>query len=174
MKNFKFFSKENIKQHYPEGLLNGYYNHNMPYDDLRPYHKSCCGVDVFSEVEATTYNDLMILDNWVNVWVLGILIDGVVHCSENIGDDWEFPENWVEDKKYIYEYMIITYPMLDDMDNGQDSWEEVVREQILYPEPVDLPQREVNNEPRPVSEDGVFIRTSDRMVMLEDMILFGG
>jgi hypothetical protein len=89
MKNFKFFSKnEEDKKHYPIGILNGYYNHNMPYDELRPYHKHCCGVDVYSEVEATTFNDLMVLDKWVNVWILGILIDGVVYRSEYIGDEF--------------------------------------------------------------------------------------
>ena len=176
MKDFKFFSKENIKQQYPEGILNGYYNHNMPYDELRPYHKSCCDVDVFSEVEATTYNDLMVLDKWVNVWVLGVLIDGVVYRSENIGDQWDFPDNWEEDKRYIYEFMVITYPMLDQSDIGEDSWEEIVREDTLYSEPVELPQREVDNEPRPEGVPGIdghtFIRTSDRLVLLEDVILF--
>ncbi len=156
MKNFKFFSKEKINELYPEGILNGYYNHNMPYDELRPYHKSCCGVDIYSEVEATTYEDLMELDQWVNVWVLGVLIDGVVYRSENIHSEWEFPENWETDKRYIYEFMIITYPMIDQTDINNDSWEEVVVDSH-YTDTVELPQREENDD-------------SDRLAVLENII----
>jgi hypothetical protein len=171
MKNFKFFTRDKINLSYPEGILNGYYNHNMPYDDLRPYYKSCCGVDVFSEVMATTYDELMLLDNWVNVWVLGMRIDGVVYCSEGIQDDWDFPDNWESDKKYIYEYMIITYPMLDETNINEDSWNEVVND-IENAEVSELPQREVDTTLRPESNDGVYIRTSDRLVMMEDIITF--
>jgi hypothetical protein len=171
MKNFKFFSKEKINELYPEGILNGYYNYNMPYDELRPYHKSCCGVDIYSEVEATTYEDLMLLEKWVNVWVLGVLIDGTVHRSENIHTEWEFPENWQEDKRYIYEFMIITYPMLDETDIAEDSWEEVMVDNI-YDESIELPQREENEPPMQPDNRGVFVRTSDRLVMLEDIIRY--
>jgi hypothetical protein len=171
MKNFKFFTKEKINELYPEGILNGYYNHNMPYDELRPYHKSCCGVDIYSEVEATTHEDLMVLDKWVNVWITGVLIDGVVYRSEHIGDEWEFPENWDKDKRYIYEFMVITYAMLEQTDISEDSWEEVMVD-YHYVEPVELPQREENDAPQPPDERGVFVRTSDRLVMLEDIIRY--
>jgi hypothetical protein len=171
MKTFKFFTKSNINESYPEGILNGYYNHNMPYDQLRPYYKSCCGVDVYSEVEATTYNDLMLLDSWVNVWILGVIIDGEVYRSQHIGDDWEFPNNWEEDKKYIYEYMIITYPMLDQTDISEDSMDEVMVDNH-YDGEVELPQREEDDEPVPTREGGIFLRTSDRLVMLEDIIRY--
>jgi hypothetical protein len=175
MEKFKFFLKENINETYPEGILNGYYNYNMPYDELRPYYKSCCGVDIYSEVEATTHNDLMILDKWVNVWITSVLIDGVVYRSEHVGDQWNFPENWVEDKRYIYEFMIITYPMLDETDISEDSWEEVMVDNNYienYVPPIDLPQREENDAPQPPDERGVYIRTSDRLVMLEDAISY--
>ena len=171
MKNFKFFTKEKINELYPEGILNGYYNHNMPYDELRPYHKSCCGIDIYSEVEATTHEDLMVLDKWVNVWIMGVLINGVVYRSEHVNDEWEFPENWDKDKRYIYEFMIVTYAMLEQTDISEDSWEEVMVD-YHYVEPVELPQREENDAPQPPDNRGVFVRTSDRLVMLEDIIRY--
>lgn len=174
MRDFKFFSKEKINQSYPIGILNGYYNHNMPYSDLRPYYCSRCNVDIFSEVNATTYDDLMVIDNWVNVEILSVIIDGVVYSSEGVGIEWEFPNNWESDKKYIYEYMLITYPMIDNMDISEDSWNEVVNE-INSPEVPELPQRDDNSlEPRPEDRgDGsVFIDMSDRIKMLEDIIRY--
>jgi hypothetical protein len=69
--------------------------------------------------------------------------------------------------------MIITYPMLDQTDINEDSWEEVVVDNY-YSEEVVLPQREEedNDLPIPSDEGGVFLRTSDRLVMLEDMIRY--
>jgi hypothetical protein len=102
---------------------------------------------------------------------MGVLIDGVVYRSEHVGDEWEFPENWDKDKRYIYEFMIITYAMIDQTDISEDSWEEVMVD-YHYVEPVELPQREENAPPMPPDNRGVFVRTSDRLVMLEDIIRY--
>jgi hypothetical protein len=170
MQKFKFFTKEKINQSYPQGILNGYYNHNMPYDDVRPFYKSCCGVDIYSEVEATTHEELMDLEKWVSVWVTAVLIDGVVYSSKYIGDELEFPENWDENKRYIYEFAIITYPMLDQTDISDDSWNEVLMESY-YDETIELPQREYV-PPMPPNNEGVNVRITDRLVMLEDFITY--
>jgi hypothetical protein len=95
----------------------------------------------------------------------------VVYRSEHIGDEWEFPENWDKDKRYIYEFMIVTYAMLEQTDISEDSWEEVMVD-YHYVEPVELPQREENDAPQPPDNRGVFVRTSDRLVMLEDIIRY--
>jgi hypothetical protein len=170
MQKFKFFTKEKINQSYPLGILNGYYNHNMTYDELRPYHKSCCGVDIYSEVEATTYEELMDLEKWVTVLITGVLIDGVVYHSKHTYDDWEFPENWFEDKKYIYEFIIITHQMLNQADISDDAWNEVLMESY-YDETIELPQREYV-PPMPPNDEGVNVRMTDRLVMLEDIITY--
>ena len=157
MKEFKLLSKN--AELIPQGILNGYYNHNIPYDDLKPYFKSCCGVDIYSEVEVTTYDELMLLDKWVNVWVLGVVIDGVVYSCENIGDKLDLPSNWESNKKYIYEYMIVTYDMLDKTNAEDDAWEETVYE-----------INHLNPEIQPEKEGGVYVDLSNRLTMLEDIL----
>jgi hypothetical protein len=41
-----------------------------------------------------------------------------------------------------------------------------------YDGEVELPQREEDDEPVPTREGGIFLRTSDRLVMLEDIIRY--
>jgi hypothetical protein len=70
--------------------------------------------------------------------------------------------------------MLITYPMISNMDISEDSWNEVVNE-LNGPEVPELPQRDDDSlEPRPENRnDGsVFIDMSDRIKMLEDIIRY--
>lgn len=172
MRNFKFLLKENVNETYPEGILNGYYNYNMPYDDLRPFYKCFGGVDIFSEVNETTWDELDKLDKFVYVRVLGVMIDGRIYSSIGVNDEWEFPENWNSNGRYIYEYMLVPHAIMRKSEETieDDSWEEIVFDSY-YPENVELPQRE-EHEPMEPDSEGVFIRMSDRLVMLEDVIKY--
>ena len=172
MRNFKFFKKNSLDTTLPEGILNGYYNHNIPYDNLRPYFKSYCGVDFLSEINVTTYNDISKADDFVNVIILGVVIDGVVHHSETFHDEWIFPDNLDNDKKYIYEYITVPYFMIDQTNVEEDSWEEVMFENNHGMVEGEIPQRSTPEEYREMEQQGqgVYLEFDNRIQLLEEMI----
>jgi hypothetical protein len=165
MGSFKFFKKNSIDITLPEGILNGYYNHNIPYDNIRPYYKSYCGVDFLSEINVITYNDISKADNFVNVIILGVVIDNVVYCSETFHDEWEFPDNLDYSKKYIFEYISVPYFMMEQTNVEEDAWEEVMHENNFG-----MAEGLTPEEHRESERQGVYIEFSNRIELLEEML----